>query len=63
MDINCINEREMEMEIYLPIDPFNPTQLINHTQKKKNSDQLKKKKEIEQIIIINNTRQKKKERM
>lgn len=57
------NEREMEMEIYLPIHPFNPTQLINHTQKKKNSDQLKKKKEIEQIIIINNTRQKKKERM
>ena len=56
------NEREMEMEIYLPIHPFNPTQLINHTQKKKNSDQLKKKKEIEQIII-NNTRQKKKERM
>lgn len=38
------NEREMEMEIYLPIHPFNPTQLINHTQKKKNSDQLKKKK-------------------
>lgn len=57
------NEREMEMEIYLPSHPFNPTQLINHTQKKKNSDQLKKKKEIEQIIIINNTRQKKKERM
>lgn len=53
---------EMEMEIYLPIHPFNPTQLINHTQKKKNSDQLKKKKEIEQIII-NNTRQKEKERM
>ena len=26
---------EMEMEIYLPIDPFNPTQLINHTQKEK----------------------------
>ena len=48
---------EMEMEIYLPIDPFNPTQLINHT-KRKNSDQLKK--EIEQIIIINNTRQKRK---
>ena len=46
MDINCINEREMEMEmeIYLPIHPFNPTQLINHTQKNKNSDQIKKKK-------------------
>ena len=54
-------EMEMEMEIYLPIDPFNPTQLINHTQKEK--FRSIKKKEIEQIIIINNTRQKKKERM
>ena len=47
---------EMEMEIYLPIHPFNPTQLINHTQKEK--FRSIKKKEIKQIIIINNTRQK-----
>ena len=34
----------MEMEIYLPIDPFNPTQLINHTQKEKFRSIKKKKK-------------------
>lgn len=55
------NEREMEMEIYLPSHPFNPTQLINHTQKKKNSDQLKKKKKSNKSSSTTQDKKRKKE--